>query len=298
LQDMGRYVGTTMAFVALAAMRLNDDDDDETGVETDPRSSDFGKIKIGDTRIDPWGGRAQQVILTSRIVMGALSLLSENMGKGPVNAFKKGDQLLPLGMKGRSSTMFDTIIQMATNKLAPSAALLVEFAKSEVYQTASGEWKRKAPFKEDYSLSKSTIERLYPIYVQTVMELLEEDPRALEGFLIAYAFFGGGVQKYQSSNPHKGLSKPVVELFDDKGYLIKLPSAGSLKTYDVKLGAERPYTEDERKAFYKTRAQFISDDVKVRMNYLRELDRADFAADMSYINSQATKDAKEELGLD
>jgi hypothetical protein len=298
IQDMGRYVGTTMAFVALAAMKLNDDDDEETSVETDPRSSDFGKIKIGDTRIDPWGGRAQQVILTSRIIMGALSLLSETAGKGPINAYKKGGQLMPLGMKGRSPGMFDTAMQMVTNKLAPSAALLVEFAKSEVYQTESGEWKRKAPFKDDYSLSKSLMERLYPIYIQTVVELLEEDPGALEGFLIMYAFFGGGVQKYQSSNPVMGLSEPTKQLFDDKGYLIKLPSAGGLKTYDLKIDAERPYTEDERKAFYKRRAEIVDESVKADMDYLKELSREEFIEEMSYINGQATKEAKEDLFLD
>ena len=45
-------------------------------VETDPRSSDFMKIKIGRIRIDPWGGGQQFAILYGRLlpVMGGIKL--------------------------------------------------------------------------------------------------------------------------------------------------------------------------------------------------------------------------------
>ena len=35
------------------------DDEDKISVEYDPRSTDFGKIRIGDTRGDIWGGFQQ-----------------------------------------------------------------------------------------------------------------------------------------------------------------------------------------------------------------------------------------------
>jgi hypothetical protein len=38
--------------------------------EKDPRSSDFGKIVIGDIRLDPWGGLQQVAVLTSRMATG------------------------------------------------------------------------------------------------------------------------------------------------------------------------------------------------------------------------------------
>lgn len=39
-------------------------------VETDPRSSDFGKIRFGNTRLDPMAGLSQTTVLISRLVAG------------------------------------------------------------------------------------------------------------------------------------------------------------------------------------------------------------------------------------
>jgi hypothetical protein len=41
-------------------------------VEDDPRSSDFGKIRIGDTRIDFWGGYSQIARLGAGMIVGVL----------------------------------------------------------------------------------------------------------------------------------------------------------------------------------------------------------------------------------
>jgi hypothetical protein len=36
-------------------------------IETDPRSSDFGKLKVGDLRYDPWGGYIPLITLYARV---------------------------------------------------------------------------------------------------------------------------------------------------------------------------------------------------------------------------------------
>jgi len=48
---------------------LAQDDDDEP-VETDPRSSDFLKIRFGDTRVDPLSGLIQATVFVSRLASG------------------------------------------------------------------------------------------------------------------------------------------------------------------------------------------------------------------------------------
>jgi hypothetical protein len=58
----------TMA-VALGAL-LGGDDEEKPTVELDPRSSDFMKLKIGETRIDPMSGFSQAIVLMSRVASG------------------------------------------------------------------------------------------------------------------------------------------------------------------------------------------------------------------------------------
>jgi hypothetical protein len=44
--------------------------DDEVSIEGDPRSSDFGKIRIGDTRLDPLAGLSQVIVYGARTATG------------------------------------------------------------------------------------------------------------------------------------------------------------------------------------------------------------------------------------
>lgn len=65
---LGIFLG---AAVALGSLLFDDDDDDEKPtVELDPRSSDFMKIKIGETRIDPLSGFSQTVAFVSQVALG------------------------------------------------------------------------------------------------------------------------------------------------------------------------------------------------------------------------------------
>lgn len=50
--------------------KLSSDDEDKIKVGTDPRSSDFGKVIVGNTRIDPLAGLAQVATLTGRSASG------------------------------------------------------------------------------------------------------------------------------------------------------------------------------------------------------------------------------------
>ena len=201
MQDMARFVSTTMGFVAMAALYLDNDDDEETGVEMDPRSTDFMKIKVGDTRIDPWGGRIQQVVFTTKLVLGSISLFLDE----PLKAHKnKQGELYPLGVDYKSPSMKDVALQMATNKLAPSASLIFKASDTKLRTDKStGNQVRLTPYGEEFNLSDEAFKKLIPIYWESVAELLEEDPGALEGFLLLYAFLGGGVQVQKPTEKRK-----------------------------------------------------------------------------------------------
>ena len=59
--------GIATVYLLLALAKSAAGDDDKEIVETDPRSSDFGKVKIGNTRVDFMGGLLQAAVFVSRI---------------------------------------------------------------------------------------------------------------------------------------------------------------------------------------------------------------------------------------
>ena len=96
---LGSYITTVTSMLALA---------DISGVgevEWDPRSSDFLKLKIGNTRFDPWAGLQQPVVLVARLLSGQ----TKTLDRGQV---KKADT----GW---------TIWNFFENKLQPPSRLLV-----------------------------------------------------------------------------------------------------------------------------------------------------------------------------
>lgn len=179
ISDFSKYLGLTTSMIALATAYFNNDDDEETSVEFDPTSSDFGKIKIGDTRVDPWGGRIQQVVLLSRFI-------SESIKDGQ-------GETIPLGVPFKTPTRKDLLIEMATNKLAPSASMIEKYLSSRIDEQDE----RVTKYGQPYEFSEELKEKLHPIYWGTVNDLLKDDVTALDGLLLFYAFFGGGVNVYE-----------------------------------------------------------------------------------------------------
>lgn len=64
---IGSFLALTVAFGSLLG---GDDEEEKPTVSLDPRSSDFLKIKLGETRIDPMSGLSQVMVLASRIASG------------------------------------------------------------------------------------------------------------------------------------------------------------------------------------------------------------------------------------
>jgi hypothetical protein len=98
-------------------------DDDEMYIEEDPRSSDFGKVKIGNTRIDPMAGMLQNLVFVSRT--GSWMLRGTEFGREAIDGDKiKGGELMNMrdavGNPAQSGdTMGGTTLKMIQTKLAP-----------------------------------------------------------------------------------------------------------------------------------------------------------------------------------
>jgi len=81
-------------------------------VEFDPRSADFGKIKIGDTRFDVSGGMASVITLAARLITNS-SKSSTTKKITELNSGKYGSQ-----------TKADVLLNFTMNKLSPLAAII------------------------------------------------------------------------------------------------------------------------------------------------------------------------------
>lgn len=163
---------TTMVGVLTAASQI-------PGVEVgvDPRSADFGKIKIGNTRIDITGGFQQYIRMAAQIITG--KYISTTTGKE-----------YTLGEGYKPTTRLDILYRQIESKEAPLPSLITQWLRQQDYTG------------QPVNMKKEIINRVTPILVQDIIQLAKEDPALLP--LEALAFFGVGVQTYEPKPQVKG----------------------------------------------------------------------------------------------
>lgn len=143
-------------------------------VSKDPTNPDFGKIKIGDTRIDPPGGLQQYLVLGTQLAKGGKT--SSTSGK--FTAF---------GSKVTADTAFDNISNFVTNRFHPTAKYIVDLAKAG---------KSRPFYAGDSALQLAT-----PMYTQDLAQIARENPKLVPMLLGAPLSGAGiGVQSYDKNS--------------------------------------------------------------------------------------------------
>lgn len=145
-------------------------------VGTDPRSADFGKIKVGDTRYDILGGFQQYIVLASRLISG--KMVSSTTGK---------EISLTEGYK--PTTRLDIIINFLKSKENPILSYITGAAEGT---TQIG---------QEFKAVPEAINRFIPMFAQDIVDLTED-----RGFMKAIgmelpSMFGIGVQTYGKQIP-------------------------------------------------------------------------------------------------
>ncbi len=139
-------------------------------VSNDPTSSDYRKIKIGDTRVDPFGGDQQYMVAMARLLTGK----STSSTSGKVT-----DIYSPrFGEQSAGGVMADFM----ANRLAPIPSMAVNLLFDKSYGD------------ENFGIQSELMDKTVPIMVQDIMELMEEDPELLP--LAIPGMFGVGIQSY------------------------------------------------------------------------------------------------------
>jgi hypothetical protein len=142
-------------------------------VNMDPRSTDFGKIKFGDTRVDILGGLQQPFVAAWRIATGesvsSTTGVTENLQGG-------------FGNKSR----FDIGENFFLNKLAPVPGYAKMWSKDENFAG------------DDFHAGKEAARLVLPIGIESSYEGFKSSPEA-GATTAALGTFGFGVQTYNGS---------------------------------------------------------------------------------------------------
>ena len=150
-------------------------------VVMDPESTDFGKIKIGNTRMDPAGGFQQYIVLASRLAKGGLEKATQEAGRR-------------YSGKAFAPTPENDVLNFVENKLAPNARL------------AMGPW--LANKNQQFELGDQAIRTFTPIFLQDVSEILQEDPEL--AWTLIPGLVGMGSNTYQPGKKSPTLIPPSM----------------------------------------------------------------------------------------
>jgi len=178
IQEYARYAAGLAVLYALAAMAGGD-------LEDDPRSSDFGKVRFGNTRLDPISGMSQVAVILARIITGE----KKSTLTGEVQAIRG-----PESKYGRDD-VFDTMAKFARSKFSPLMSFAVDhtvgknYIGEDVYYDKKGNYSFKTHAK--YIATQFAPLALSDIY-DVFME--QEVPQAVA--MQAVALLGVGMQTY------------------------------------------------------------------------------------------------------
>jgi hypothetical protein len=175
-------VGTVVAL--LAAMGGEDD----PPLETDPRSSDFLKVRYGNTRMDPLSGLLQVTTLIARVTSGEMKT-----GKGTIVPIR--GEKIPFGT-GDTSAVIGRFLR---TKLSPALGTTIDLVTG------------KNVVGEVVTPKEAALHMMVPISVGEIKETIEEQGVPTGTAMGLLSMFGIGLQTY----------KPRAEKAEKSPYILK-----------------------------------------------------------------------------
>ena len=188
-------------------------------VGTDPRSADFGKIKVGNTRYDILGGFQQYIRLASQLLTG--KVISSTTGK-----------MITLGEGYKPLTRKDILMRFFEAKEAPVASFITALVTG---QTGIG---------EPVNIPTEVLNRFMPMMLQDFYELAKDKDSIGKALVMGLpGIFGVGSQTYGKSEYVEGVNpigqktsqiRPVQGLAEGiSEKVFGQRSLGSSATYNV-----------------------------------------------------------------
>lgn len=175
LNEYKRQALAISAVLSMIYFAWGDDDDVEVGI--DPRSSDFGKVRIGNTRVDFLGGTSQSMVVMART---ADALLDAAMGKD----ISPEDKSYWRPGYGRDSA-YDMLSRFMRTKFAPPIGAGIDFMSGEnVIGEESGKW----------DIPRNLV---MPLSLEDIKDTMEADGYTKGTIFSVLAVLGVGIQVHE-----------------------------------------------------------------------------------------------------
>jgi hypothetical protein len=208
-KEYARYfagVSIVLSLAAMAAAAFRDDDDEREVISFDPRSSNFLKVRFGDTRIDLMSGLIQPTVLLTRILAG-----QTKTGRGDVKALRNwwrlptGDIDKYAGVEYGNSTVSGVVGTFTRSKFAPFPGFLLNF------------WDGKNVVGQQVDPLIDSLAMFAPLSLRDFSGMIEENgvPGAIA--LQTLVTFGAGAQTYGDggwSEQRGAIDKKIQEIKD------------------------------------------------------------------------------------
>ncbi|QDP56934.1 MAG: hypothetical protein Unbinned2691contig1000_8 [Prokaryotic dsDNA virus sp.] len=229
LRDLALFGGAALTVATLGSLAGAD-------VEIDPRSSDFGKLRVGNTRYDILGGFGQYLTLGARMAMflggSTYEKLSGEEGPDHYKTTSTGETKKyndpSAGLYGQKAG--GALTQFFRNKLAPVPSYMVDGFMGE---NVIG---------EEFSAGNDILKRVVPMFAQDVYEMANEYGTAQGVAMSAPGIFGVGVQNFTPTNLDPEAEVEAPESFTDNSLEDGENDFVTVKDGEVKL---KPETQKE-----------------------------------------------------
>lgn len=210
-QEYARFLMGVGIAITLASM-MKDEDDETPTIVWDPRSADFGKVRFGNTFLDPLAGLAQVTTFLARMATGETASMKENEETGewekrvrPLRANYTftdlqgalGEDVTPhkLTKDGKlpfgSSTTGGTLGRFLRSKLAPVPGAIVNTLES---QNMIG---------EPVTPGETIGSLVTPMSVGNIMDVMEEQGITRGSAITLLGLLGMGVQYRKPKDDQK-----------------------------------------------------------------------------------------------
>ena len=219
VQEYGKFLAGIGVMYALGQLAGGE-------VETDPRSSDFGKIKFGNTRVDVLTGISQASVFTARTGGTAVDLLSG--GRTQVGGIKglKSERISPLtgkdARKFGNKDLFDVLSTFFRTKFSPAVGTGVDILTgTDVVNN-------------QVTAESSAANFLTPLVIQDIFEVMKEQGVPATVALSLLAILGFGMQTFDVTKRRREdrrgffsaqrLQEKASKLFEGKAKAVVPPS--------------------------------------------------------------------------